>query len=460
MADLALKNTPKEEVSSITDRSLFSLSWPIFIDLFLHQATILINIAMVSHLSTHFVAAMNVGNHLFQLCITIFSFISVGCSVVIAQYLGAGRPETARKTLHISIALNGLLGLFVAIVIFLFGWQSLELMNTPQSLMEDAYNYLHILGICLIFEAISLILAASLRVYGKTKAVMYVSLIVNLLTIFGNMLLLYGFFGLPQLGLVGVAWSTAIGRFIGGILLFYLLFSGLKISFEWSLLLKWSKKQIGQILKIGLPAAGENMVWFLHYLTALAFIGLLGEKSLAAESIYFALASFIMLVGASISIANEIIVAHFVGAKAYDRALQQGQKALKFGFLLSLIVAVTSWLLSPWIMGLLTDDQAVIEIMAPLFLLGILLEPGRSLNIVMVNSLRATGDAAFPLKTAFLFMWGISIPLGYFLGIKLEYGLLGIWLGFCADEWVRGLTNSWRWYSRKWEAKGLALDDE
>lgn len=444
--------------SAVTDRSLFSLSWPIFIDLFLHQATILINIAMVSHLSTNYVAAMNVGNHLFHLCVTIFSFISVGCSVVVAQYLGAQKRDTARNVIHISIALNMLLGTFVALVIFFFGWDALKLMNTPDSLMQDAYNYLHILGICLLFEAISLILAASIRVYGKTQAVMYVSLFINIITVFGNILLLYGFFGLPQLGLIGVAVSTAFGRLVGMGILFYLLFHGLKIHFDYHLLFRWTKKQLGQILKIGLPSAGENLVWFLHYLTALAFVGLMGELSLAAESIYFAIASFIMLLGASASIANEIIVAHYVGASQFDKAYKQGFHAIRSGFITSLIAAVLIYLASPFISRLLTDDQSVIAIMAPLFLLGILLEPGRSLNIVMVNALRASGDAAFPLKTAILFMWGISIPLGYYLGIKLEIGLLGIWIGFCADEWVRGLTNTYRWYSKKWQTKRLNID--
>ncbi len=73
----------------------------------------------------------------------------------------------------------------------------------------------------------------------------------------------------------------------------------------------------------------------------------------------------------------------------------------------------------------------------------------------MVNALRASGDARFPLCTAIIFMWGVAIPLGYFLGIKMEMGLLGIWLGFFADEWLRGLTNAWRWRSRKWQSKRL-----
>lgn len=115
------------------------------------------------------------------------------------------------------------------------------------------------------------------------------------------------------------------------------------------------------------------------------------------------------------------------------------------------------WSLRHPILDALTEDKSIAELLLPLFLLSVFLEPGRTINIIMVNALRAAGDARFPLFTAIIFMWGVAIPLGYFLGIKMEMGLLGIWLGFFADEWLRGLTNAWRWRSKKWQTKRLDL---
>lgn len=444
--------------SNVTERSLFSLSWPIFIDIFLHLATLLINTYMVSHVSTAYLAAMGVGNQVFDLFITIFTFISVGCSVVIAQYLGAGRRDKASQAIHISIAFNFLLGFASALVALFFGYKILSIMNTPSHLMDDGYAYLHILGICLIPEAISIILAACLRVYGKAQPAMWVTLIANIITVFGNMIVLYGFFGLPQFGLEGVAWSTVVGRVVAVILLSGLLFYGLRIKFTPRLLVRWSSNMLGKILHIGLPSAGENLVWILHFMTASAFIGLMGETSLAAQTLYFQLSLFIMLFGISISIGNEIMVGHLVGAKRFEDAYRRGIKSLKMGFYVTIGVVFVFWLLRDPILENITEDQGIIKVLLPLFLLSVFLEPGRTLNIVMVNALRASGDARFPLCTAIIFMWGVAIPLGYFLGIKMEMGLLGIWIGFFADEWLRGLTNAWRWRSRRWQNKRLDLE--
>lgn len=443
--------------NDITQRSLFSLSWPIFIDLFLHFSTLLINTYMISRVSTSYLAAMGVGNQVFDLCITIFSFISVGCSVVIAQYLGARYTDLAKKAIHISIAVNLLLGVVAALLIFFFGYKALELMNMPEHLVEDGFNYLHILGICLIPEAVSLILAACLRVYGKSKAAMYVTLIVNAITVCGNIIVLYGILGMPKFGLVGVAWSTVVGRVVGVILLALLLSKGLRIKLEIKQFFHWQKDLLRKILHIGLPAAGENLVWILQYMTAIAFIGLLGETALAAQTLYFQISLFVMMFGISVSIGNEIFVGYLVGAKRFNDAFYQTFNSLKLGVGVTVLVVVTFWYFDRNILNFLSEDADIIDMLLPLFILSVFLEPGRTINIIMVNALRASGDARFPFYTAIIFMWGVAIPVGYYLGIKQEMGILGIWIGFFCDEWLRGLINAWRWKSKKWQAKRLDI---
>ncbi|GBU09118.1 MATE family efflux transporter [Gammaproteobacteria bacterium] len=445
-------------MSRVADTSLFSISWPIFIDVFLHFLTLLINTYMVSHVSSSLVAAMVAGNHIFDLCITLFSFISVGCSVVIAQYLGARNTTIANKAIHISIGFNMLLGISLAILLFFGGNILLKSMNTPEHLLEDGFNYLHILGICLIPEATSLILAAVLRVYGKVKTAMYVTLIVNMLTIIINTIVLYGLFGLPKYGLVGVAWSTVFGRVIGVILLSYLLMRGLKIKLKIPQLFKWERSILSKILHIGLPAAGENLAWIGHFIVLISFIGLMGETALATQAIYFQISLLMMLFGISISIGNEILVGHLVGAKRFEDAYNRGISSLKFAIIVTVVVVFIFYFLSNILMNSFTDNVDIIKMALPLFTLALILEPIRSINIVMVNALRASGDARFPLITAIIFMWGVCVPIAWFLGIKCEMGLLGVWIGFVCDESLRGAANAYRWKSKKWQAKRLNVD--
>ena len=98
-------------------KSLFGLTWPLFIDLAFHFLTGALNTFMVGHVSYQSVAALAVGNQVLDLCITLFNFIGIGSSVVIAQYLGAGDRRMARRVVQTAIGFNLLVGAVTMLVV-------------------------------------------------------------------------------------------------------------------------------------------------------------------------------------------------------------------------------------------------------------------------------------------------------------------------------------------------------
>ena len=435
--------------------SMKKLVVPIFLDMFLHFITLIINTYMVTKVSVHLVGAMGAGNQVMDLFMTIFNFLSMGCSVVVAQALGAKQNELASSVIHASITSNTIFGIFSAIIIYVFGYNILNLLNVPSDLINDSFSYLHILGFALLFDGIGMVLAAVLRVYNLATAVMLTSVLMNIITIFGNAIALFGWFDLPNLGLQGVAISTFVGRLIGLFVLLYMLIRVAKVRIYLSGLLVVPFGILKKILSVGLPSAGENLLWMAQYMVAFGFIASMGEATLSVQTIYFQITLLILLCGASISVANEVIVGHLVGASEFNEAYTRTFKALWLGIFITLVVVLIAYALKYKIMDALNLDEGLRKIMLPLFTLSIVLEAGRTFNIVIVNALRASGDAKFPLTTGLIFMWGLSLPLGYFLGIHLGWGIVGVWIGFCADEWLRGLANTWRWRSKKWQEKRL-----
>jgi len=435
--------------------SLFQLTWPLFIDLALHFLTGALNTFMVGRVSYQAVAALAVGNQVFDLCITLFNFVAIGCSVVLTQYLGARDKQTAARVVHTAIGFNLLVGLVAALGVVLGSSLILRLMNMPAELMDQGHIYLQVIGLCLLPEAAALCLGATLRAHGHTREAMYVTLVVNLVTFLGNLLLLFGFFGLPKLGVTGVAWSTVVGRLIGVAILLWLMPRKTGVRLHWPECFRFSGDLLRKVMRIGLPAAGENLAWMLHFMVITAFVALLGDKMLATQSFYFQISLFVMLFGIAIALGTEIMIGHLVGAGEFDQAYRRLLRSLKLGLVGTMVTVGLLWLFGPRLMGLFTQDQTILATAGQLFLVSLLLEPGRTFNIVVISSLRATGDARFPLYMAFVSMWGIAVPLAWFLGIYLGWGLIGIWLAFCCDEWVRGLTMYWRWKSRRWETKVL-----
>jgi Na+-driven multidrug efflux pump len=135
-------------------------------------------------------------------------------------------------------------------------------------------------------------------------------------------------------------------------------------------------------------------------------------------------------------------------------------KSLKWGLVITLLVEVVVILFRESLVSIFTDDLEIIRLTSQVILLSIFLETGRTFNIVLINSLRAAGDAKFPVYMGLLSMVGISLPLGYFLVFVLDLGLAGVWLAIAADEWIRGIVMFFRWRSRAWESKSLVAAAE
>ncbi len=435
--------------------TLINLAPPIFLEMLLRSLAGIINISMVAHINEKLVGALGAGNQVFVLFITIFSFLSIGCSVVVAQALGAGDKNLAARAIHTSLAFNAILGAVCGVLIYFNAQNMLKLLQVPTELINSSEIYLKALCWALIIEAASIVLAAVIRVKNYATAITIISAGINILIIIGNAIALFGIADSELGGLYGVGISNIIARFIGLLALIFVLIKITKTHIFIGLFFTFKMAILSKILKVGLPSAGENLLWFGQYMVAFGFVASMGASSLSVQTIYFQLSVFVFLSASAISIANEIIVGHLVGSKQMERAYKHGFYALKIGFFITIIVVGLFFASQNIIMGALDLSGELMDIMRPLFTLSLLLESGRTLNVIMVNSLRASGDARFPFYMGIIFMWGVSLPLGYILGLNLGLGIIGVWLGFVADEWGRGIANTLRWRSRKWQNKRL-----
>lgn len=433
-------------------RSLLSITWPIFIDLALYFATLIINTVMVGMVSVKAVAELTIGNQIFDLALIIFNFFNIGVCVVSAQALGANNKRLVRRIVHVGLGINIITGTLVSISIFLLSGQIVEIMQVPAEIAESSHRYLQILSLSFLPLALCLVGSAILRAYNCTRDAMYVSLVVNLLTVGGNSLFLFGYLGVPQLGVEGVAISTVIARTTAVFVFIPLVLYRTKIRIIPRFMFVFSRKVIFSILNIGLPGAGENLSWHTQYMFMTGVVASLGAMELATQGIYIQLVQVLMLFSASIGMGTELLVAHYTGAMRLDLANKQLLRSVKIGEVVTVLLTFSMPLgTGAFLISLFTDSPEVLLLATPLFVLTVFQEPGRILNVIIINSLRATGDTRFPVMMAVISMWGISVPLGCFLALYMDWGLLGVWIGFAADEWFRGIAMFLRWKSLAWQ---------
>jgi putative MATE family efflux protein len=435
--------------------SLFHLTWPIFLEVFLFMLMGIADTFMLSALSDDAVSGVGAANQYIHIAILILEVVGNGAAIVVSQYLGSKRYVEASKISGLAVTLNLGVGIVLSIGFILFSKSMMTAMNLQADVLVYAYKYLSIVGGAIFLQAVINALAAIIRVHGYTKQTMFVSLGMNIIHVFGNYVLIFGKFGFPELGVQGAAISSVVSRAVALVIFFWLLYQVMEYRVKVHYYFRVSKEYIRKILKIGLPSAFEQILYQGCQIVFLYYVTYLGAESLAARQYAVNISMFTYLFAIAIGMGTAIIVGRFVGASEKDEAFKSVWFSLKWALLFTLLMVTIVMMFRNGLMSLFTDNEQIIKIGASVLVLSILLETGRTMNIVIINSLRAAGDASFPVVIGALSMVMMSLPLGYFLVFKLDLGLPGIWLAIAADEWTRAIIMYFRWKSRKWEKFAL-----
>ncbi|WP_026696086.1 MATE family efflux transporter [Peribacillus kribbensis] len=439
---------------------LFHLTWPIFLEVTLFMLMGIADTFMLSAISDDAVSGVGAANQYLIIAILVLEVIGNGASIVVSQYLGSKKIKEAAKISALAVTMNLFIGLIISGFFLLFCRNLLHTLHLQGEIYEYAQNYLSIVGGAIFLQAIINSLSAIIRVHGFTKQTMFVSLGMNIIHIAGNYLLIFGHFGFPEMGVRGAALSTVISRFLALLVFFWMLYKIMEVRIEFKFYFSLAKEYIGKILQVGIPSAFEQVMYQFCQMVFLYYATYLGAESLAARQYANNISMFIYLFAISIGVGTSIIVGRLVGAKKQEEAYFRVWKSVKSALTATLVMVLLVILFRWRLMGLFTDNDAIISIGAKVLLLSIVLETGRTVNIVLINSLRAAGDAKYPLFIGVFTMVMMSLSLGYLFVFKLNMGLAGVWLAIASDEWARAIIMFFRWRSRIWEKHALVKHDK
>lgn len=428
---------------------------PIFIETLLIMMLGAVDTVMLSQYSDEAVAAVGVVNQLVMFAFLIFEIINMGTSVLCSQYLGAKLPQKMVQVVGVSLLLNILIGLGVSAVLYFGAPWLLHMMGLRAELMTYGVNYMEIVGAFAFFQAISLTISASLKSADKAIYPMLVVVVVNVLNIVGNYTLIFGKFGMPALGVEGAAISTAFARGVSMVILFVILFRKHISRFPLKYFRPFPWIELKNLLKIGVPSAGENMSYSLSQVVLTYFINLLGNEALAARMYVVNVVMFVYLFTIAMAQGGAISIGHLVGKKRIRGAYLLGKYVMRLSVLVSVTLSCIWALMGKTMFGWLTDNPEIIRMGVMVLYVDIILEIGKAINIYATNALRATGDVNYPFYVGVVMQWGVAVGCGYLFGLHWGWGLVGMWFAFLLDENIRGVIFVRRWNSMKWAKKGF-----
>ncbi|MCC8155016.1 MAG: MATE family efflux transporter [Tannerellaceae bacterium] len=436
-------------------KKLYKLTGPIFIDTLLVLLLGVVDTFMLSQYSDDAVAAVGVVNQLLMMVFLLFNVTAVGTSVMCALYYGAKDNKSFIQIVGVSLLFNLGVGLLLSGLLYFYGEIMLGWMNLRDDLMPYAATYMKIVGGFGFFQAINFTIGAVLRAANKPVYAMQVSVIINILNIFGNYSLIFGHFGLPGLGVEGAALSTSICRGIGMLLLFLFLFTRLIKRVPLDYFRPFPLEKLKSILQVGLPSALEQISYDASQVVIVYFINMLGNEVLTARAYVMNIVIIGYIFSLSLAQATSLCTGNLIGAGKKQAAYILSWFAWKRSLVITGIASGAILIIGRPLLSFFTENPLIISTALSVLFIDLILEQGRATVLMFLFTLRSAGDVIVPVLIEIVCMWFFAVFCGYTFGIVWGFGLAGMWVAFAMDEGSRGIVLALRWRTQKWKKRKM-----
>ena len=412
-------------------KALFKLGLPIVIG---QLGMIVLGFAdtlMIGHHSTEDLAGASFVNNMFNLAIIFATGFSYGLTPIVGSLFGKGEQKAVGRTLKNALFVNGLIGILLTLVMGIL-YLNIHRLGQPEELLPLMRPYYIVLLISLIFVMLFNAFKQFADGITDTQTPMWLLIGGNVLNIFGNWVLIYGYFGFPEMGLLGAGIATLASRILMLATFVLIFFIGKRYQpyKEGFLSGKINRSDFLQLNKLGWPVGLQMGMETASFSLATIMVGWLGAIALAAHQVMLTIGQLGYMMYYGMAAAVAVRVSNFHGQKDIESVRHSASAGFHIILLMAICVSIPLFLLRNEIGGWFTDNDEVTFMVASLIIPFIIYQFGDGLQCNYSNALRGIADVKPVMYIAFLAYFIISLPAGYLFGFVFDWGLTGIWLSF------------------------------
>ncbi len=388
----------------------------------------LVDTIMVGPLGPEAIAATGLGTSVFT-AIAVFGMgLLLGLDTLVSQAFGGGRIAECQRLLEQGLRLAALLALPLMLASAV-AYGTMPLWRLNSDIAALARPYLAVVTL----SAPPLLVYAALRRYLQgihlVRPVMMALVSANLVNILANYVLIYGYAGIPAMGVPGSALATTLARCYMAAFLWVAVQRTLRGQ-PGGAHSGFDRSRLVQLIVLGLPAAAQVTLEVGAFTFATAMAARLDAASSAAHQIALNLAGLAYMVPLGLCSAAAVRVGHAVGAGDPHRAAGAGWSAIGLAGVLAIVTALVMVLVPGPILRAFTTDAHVVMTGTALLAIAAAFQLFDSIQTVAIGALRGLGDTVVPMITNLFVHWILGLPIGYFLCFGLGWGVVGIWVGF------------------------------
>lgn len=441
-------------------RHIIEFSWPLFVgNLFQVLYNTVDSFWVGRFLGAEALGAVSVSFPVVMVLVATIAGLTMATTALVAQYRGAGDETKVRRTVANSLVLLAILGLVSMVAGIAWRVPILELMRTPAEILEDAALYLGIFLLGLIPFFVFNVASSVLRGLGDSRTPLIFLIVATVSNMVLDPIFIIGLGPVPAMGITGAAWATIIAQILAAFLAArYMLRHTTLIPrrlADWRL----DGELVRTLGRVGIPGALQSGLVSSAMLVVTSLVNTFGATVVAAFGAAARLDQFAFLPAQSISLAVTALVGQNLGAGREDRVKQVVRAATTLSASIAAFMTLVVWLEGDALMRIFTDDATVIaEGVQYLRIVGLAFVP-MALMFVAGGMLQGAADTLPPMLFSLLTLWGVRVPLGWYLAHPLGWGSAGIWTGM-AVSFVLGMICNWTYYGTgRWRRKVVARQE-
>ncbi|MCD7921070.1 MAG: MATE family efflux transporter [Clostridiales bacterium] len=432
-------------------RALFALVLPITIQNLLNSAVNFADVFMLGFVGQDSLSAVSLANQYQFILQGLFFGVSSGITMLCSQYWGKKEMRAIQSVMGIALKIALSVTAVIALLALFIPRQLMMVYTDDAALIRIGISYLRVIGVSYFIMSFSTVYESTLRSVERARTSTVISGSALLLNVFLNAVFIFGLFGAPKLGVLGVAVATLIARSMECILCLTDLFAGKLFQPDLKLLFGRHRLLFQDFLKYSLPALANDILWTLAFSSYSIILGHLNSDVVAANAITTNVRDLCTILCFGLSGGGSVLLGKTIGEKHIKEAEIMAGRLCRITFLISLATAGVVLALNPLIPHLfeLTDQAA--RYMRIMLCISSYYVIGQAMNTLLIAGVfRAGGNSRFGLICDTITMWAVSVPLGFLSAFVFNLPPMAVYFILCLDEFWKIPVVIRHYRSKKW----------
>ncbi|MFA5677865.1 MAG: MATE family efflux transporter [Pseudomonas sp.] len=429
-------------------RTIVLLGLPIMGGMLSQSLLNLVDAAMVGSLGQAALAGVGLGGYANFMAIAMVMGLGVGVQATVARRRGQGLVEQSAQPLNNGLLIAVLIGLPLSLLCWFKAEHIIALLSSDPEVTAIGADYFRWRALAIIAVGCNFAYRGywnGIRQTGMYLQILVIMHVFNVLISYG---LIFGHFGLPEMGAEGSGLGTAAAMFLGSALYFILTWHhGRQQGFMGSVP---TLPDIRLMLRLSMPNSLQQLLFATGVTVLIWIIGQIGTSELAVAHVLINLALLLILPGVGLGMAATTLVSHSLGANQPQEAYRWGWDVVKVAALVLFVLGLPFWLAPALVLQIFTQDPELLALGEwPLRITGL----GMTLDataLVLTQALLGAGASRTVMSVNLGSQWLIFLPCAYLLGPVMGGGLLTVWLLQTLYRVIASVIFAILWQRKQW----------